>query len=244
MNKIWKTLSEVNVNNDKERKGRFDYLSWADAWKHIQQNTEDATYQLHDDIVYPDNSREVRCSVTIDGVTHMMWLAVMDNNNRAIKNPDARAINDARMRCLVKAIAMHGLGLYIYAGEDLPDVNPTATKPKSSPSVSVTVPSGQGDSTPQVSVHPLDPEEPQTTDMKPWQAYYHNGQQAGPAYDKPEEYRERLIALFRKYQTDGRSQAQLDQLWQANFNLIDQLGENDMMQVQAKFEAQKKMAKQ
>jgi hypothetical protein len=236
MNKIWKTLSEVNVNNDKERKGRFDYLSWADAWKHVQQNTEDATYQLHDDVVYPDNSREVRCSVTIDGVTHMMWLAVMDNTNRAIKNPDARAINDARMRCLVKAIAMHGLGLYIYAGEDLPDVNPTATKPlpntKKSPQ------------NPDVSVQPLEPEEPQTTDMKPWQAYYHNGQQAGPAYDKSEDYRERLIGLFRKYQTDGRSQAQLDQLWQANFNLIDQLGENDMMQVQAKFEAQKKMAKQ
>lgn len=244
MNKIWKTLSEVNVNNDKERKGRFDYLSWADAWKHVQQNTEDATYQLHDDVVYPDNSREVRCSVTINGITHMMWLAVMDNTNRAIKNPDARAINDARMRCLVKAIAMHGLGLYIYAGEDLPDVNPTATKPQPDPSVNVTVPSSQSDPTPQVSVHPLEPEEPQTSEMKPWQAYYHNGQQAGPAYDKSEDYRERLIALFRKYQTDGRSQAQLDQLWQANFNLIDQLGENDMMQVQAKFEAQKKMAKQ
>ena len=236
MNKIWKTLSEVNVNNDKERKGRFDYLSWADAWKHVQQNTEDATYQLHDDVVYPDNSREVRCSVTINGVTHMMWLAVMDNTNRAIKNPDARAVNDARMRCLVKAIAMHGLGLYIYAGEDLPDVNPTATKPL--PNTKKTT------QNPDVSVHPLEPEQTQTNELKPWQAYYHNGQQAGPAYDKAEEYRERLIALFRKYQTDGRSKAQLDQLWQANFNLIDQLGEGDMMQVQAKFEAQKKMAKQ
>ena len=234
MNKIWKTLSEVNVNKDKERKGRFDYLSWADAWKHVQQNTESATYELHDDVVYPDNSREVRCSVTIDGISHMMWLAVMDNNNRAIKNPDARAINDARMRCLVKAIAMHGLGLYIYAGEDLPDVTAQQPAPKKDPP----------QKNPDISVHPLEPEESQTTDMKPWQAYYHNGQQAGPAYDKPEEYRERLIGLFRKYQTDGRSQTQLDQLWQANFNLIDQLGENDMMQVQAKFEAQKKMAKQ
>ena len=46
MNKTWKTLSEVNVNSDKERKGRFDYLSWADAWKHVQQNTESATYEL------------------------------------------------------------------------------------------------------------------------------------------------------------------------------------------------------
>lgn len=233
MNKIWKTLSEVNVNSDKERKGRFDYLSWADAWKHVQQNTENAKYELHDDVVYPDGTREVRCSVWIDGISHMMWLAVMDNNNRAIKNPDARAVNDARMRCLVKAIAMHGLGLYIYAGEDLPEVAPQntrATKPQPKQ--------------PDVSVHPLEPDQPQVTQHKPWQAYYHNGQQAGPAYDKSEDYRERLIALFRKYQTDGRSQAQLDQLWQANLNLIDQLGENDMMQVQSKFEAQKKMAKQ
>ena len=146
MNKTWKTLSEVNVNSDKERKGRFDYLSWADAWKHVQQNTESATYELHDDIIYPDNSREVRCSVTIDGISHMMWLAVMDNNNRAIKNPDARAVNDARMRCLVKAIAMHGLGLYIYAGEDLPEVAAQQPAPKKAPPRK----------NPDISVHPLE----------------------------------------------------------------------------------------
>ncbi len=108
----------------KEKKGKFDYLSWADAWKSVQNNSDSASYTMDEDIVYPDTTREVRSTVTIDGVSHMMWLAVMDHNNRAIKNPDAAAINKSRMRCLVKTIAMHGIGLYIYAGEDLPDVDP------------------------------------------------------------------------------------------------------------------------
>ena len=124
MSEVWNRLSKLNVNDDKEKKGKFDYLSWADAWKSVQNNSESASYTMDEDIVYPDTTREVRSTVTIDGVSHMMWLAVMDHNNRAIKNPDAAAINKSRMRCLVKTIAMHGIGLYIYAGEDLPDVDP------------------------------------------------------------------------------------------------------------------------
>ena len=124
MSEVWNRLSKLNVNDDKEKKGKFDYLSWADAWKSVQNNSDSASYTMDEDIVYPDTTREVRSTVTIDGVSHMMWLAVMDHNNRAIKNPDAAAINKSRMRCLVKTIAMHGIGLYIYAGEDLPDIDP------------------------------------------------------------------------------------------------------------------------
>jgi len=124
MSEVWNRLSKLNVNDDKEKKGKFDYLSWADAWKSVQNNSDSASYTMDEDIVYPDTTREIRSTVTIDGVSHMMWLAVMDHNNRAIKNPDAAAINKSRMRCLVKTIAMHGIGLYIYAGEDLPDVDP------------------------------------------------------------------------------------------------------------------------
>ena len=76
--------------------------------------------------MYPDGTREVRVSVTIEGLTHMMWLPVMNHTNNAISNPNARDVSDARMRCLVKAIALHGLGLYIYAGEDIPQ----ATQPQ------------------------------------------------------------------------------------------------------------------
>ena len=124
MSEVWSRLSKLNVNDDKTKKGKFDYLSWADAWKSVQNNSDSASYTMDEDIVYPDTTREVRSTVTIDGVSHMMWLAVMDHNNRAIKNPDAAAINKSRMRCLVKTIAMHGIGLYIYAGEDLPEIDP------------------------------------------------------------------------------------------------------------------------
>lgn len=208
MNKIWKTLSEVNVNKDKERKGRFDYLSWADAWKHVQQNTENAKYELHDDLVYPDGTREVRCSVWIDGVSHMMWLAVMDNNNRAIKNPDARAINDARMRCLVKAIAMHGLGLYIYAGEDLPDV--TVQQPRKNPDVSV---------------HPLEPE------VKTFELYEHNGK-IRDTFNDPNHYTAAFLKMLEGYQGwTGCTTEHIDAFKNANAEAIDLLGTNDQTKI-------------
>jgi len=73
----------------------------------------------------PDSSALVKTVVTIKGRSKSCWLPVMDNKNKAIKGPDAFAVNTAIVRCLTKAIAMHGLGLYIYAGEDIPerDVN-------------------------------------------------------------------------------------------------------------------------
>jgi len=217
MNKIWKTLSEVNVNKDKERKGRFDYLSWADAWKHVQQNTESATYELHDDVVYPDNSREVRCSVTIDGVSHMMWLAVMDNNNRAIKNPDARAVNDARMRCLVKAIAMHGLGLYIYAGEDLPDVTAQQPAPKKEPPRK----------NPDISVHPLEPE------VQTFELFNRDGT-IRDTFNDENLYTAAYLELLNQAQKAGANAGMIDQFKEANKNTIDQLGSNNQTKIQDK----------
>ena len=215
MNKIWKTLSEVNVNKDKERKGRFDYLSWADAWKHVQQNTESATYELHDDVVYPDNSREVRCSVTIDGISHMMWLAVMDNNNRAIKNPDARAVNDARMRCLVKAIAMHGLGLYIYAGEDLPDAPAKQPAPKKEPPKK----------NPDISVHPLEPE------IRTYELYEHNGK-IRDTFQDANHYTEAYLKMLEGYQGwTGCTSEHIDAFKEKNKDAIDALGSNDQTKI-------------
>jgi hypothetical protein len=67
-----------------------------------------------------DGSVMVYCTVTIDGLSRQMWLPVMDFKNQAISNPDAVQVNKAKMRCLVKCLAMFGLGHYIYAGEDLP----------------------------------------------------------------------------------------------------------------------------
>tara|TARA_R100000234_G_scaffold46370_1_gene27653 strand:- start:22148 stop:22933 length:786 start_codon:yes stop_codon:yes gene_type:complete len=119
----WEELKKIDVNHKTETKGKFTYLSWAWAWGEVKNIFPEATYEVHDDKLYPDHTVEVRVSVTINGITHMMWLPVMDNKNNAISAPTAREINDGRMRCLVKAIAMHGLGHYIYAGEDIPETD-------------------------------------------------------------------------------------------------------------------------
>lgn len=208
MNKTWKTLSGLNVNDDKEKKGRFDYLSWADAWKHVQNNVEDATYELLEDLVYPDNTREVRCSVTINGVTHTMWLAVMDNTNRAIKNPDARAINDARMRCFVKAIAMHGLGLYIYQGEDLPDA-PEEKPKKKKPQIDVSV----------------QPQEPVQEEPKEgWRLLWHNGE-FKDILSTAGMFSTELLATLKLYQEKKKSRKAQIELILANYDNLDKLGE-------------------
>ena len=80
----------------------------------------DANYTFGENEVHADGSVTVHCSLTVEGITRPMWLPVMDNRNKSVQNPTSRDISDAKMRCLVKAIAMHGLGHYIYAGEDLP----------------------------------------------------------------------------------------------------------------------------
>ena len=118
---VWDTLSAVNVNNKIEKKGQLSYLSWAWAWGEVKKRYPDVNYKFQQPVFFGDGSCEVWCSVTIGDITHEMWLPVMDNRNKAVPNPDARAISDARMRCLTKCLAIHGLGHYIYAGEDIPD---------------------------------------------------------------------------------------------------------------------------
>ena len=128
---VWETLSKINVSERIEKKyfknkksGKeygLSYLSWAWAWAEVKKRYPTASYEIHDDIFFPDNTIEVRVSVTIEDQTHMMWLPVMDYKNDAKVNPTSREVSDTRMRCLTKAIAMHGMGHYIYAGEELPE---------------------------------------------------------------------------------------------------------------------------
>lgn len=130
-------LLKLNVNEHVERKGNLSYLSWAWAWAEVLKYDPAATWVAHN--YGPEGSQQpcmwigetamVHCSVTIKGQRRECMLPVMDNKNNAVKNPDARKISDAIMRCMTKAIAMHGLGLYIYAGEDLPQVEPEPVAP-------------------------------------------------------------------------------------------------------------------
>jgi len=131
---IWETLSTIDCSEHIEKKGQFSYLAWTWAWAIVKDNYPDSEYVLEDDIVYPDGTMEVRVEVSIpkayythdNGLiqplmqSHTMWLPVLDFKNKPIANPNAFDINTARMRCLVKCLAMFGLGHYIYAGESLP----------------------------------------------------------------------------------------------------------------------------
>ena len=112
-------LRKINVNEHTEKKGKFTYLSWAWAVDQLLQLDPTATWEYKDPVYFAETLM-VFCSVTAFGKTMTAQLPVM-NMNKAIPNPDAFQVNTAMMRCLAKAIALHGLGLYIYAGEDIPD---------------------------------------------------------------------------------------------------------------------------
>lgn len=126
-------LLKINVNDHTEKKQNLTYLSWAWAWAEVLKLDPGARWHAVEYsnergcalpcMFLPDGSAMVKTEVTIKGETKTCMLPVMDHRNKAIKNPDAFAINTAIMRCMTKAISMHGLGLYIYAGEDLPEAD-------------------------------------------------------------------------------------------------------------------------
>ena len=136
-------LFQLDVNEHVEKKNNLSYLTWAWAWAEVKKIYPDASYTIKTfenglPYVYdPNTGYMVFTTVTIEGLTHEMWLPVMDGANKAMKaeaytyttkygEKDVEPasmfdINKTIMRCLVKNLAMFGLGLYIYAGEDLPE---------------------------------------------------------------------------------------------------------------------------
>ncbi|QIM51589.1 DUF1071 domain-containing protein [Hydrogenophaga crocea] len=124
-------LLKINVNQHTESKNGLTYLSWAWAWSEVLKIDPQATWEAAEfngmpACFMPDGSAMVKTSVSIKGHTKTCWLPVMNHKNQAIKGPDAFQINTAIVRCLTKTISMHGLGLYIYAGEDLPPLDTEA----------------------------------------------------------------------------------------------------------------------
>lgn len=116
----------VNVNDKTEKKGNLTYLSWAFAWAEFKKLYPDAAYKVDqfDGAFCSGNEKTgymVRTEVTAGEQTYEMWLPVMDMRNNAILSPKMTEINKSIMRCLTKNLAMFGLGLYIYAGEDIPE---------------------------------------------------------------------------------------------------------------------------
>jgi hypothetical protein len=118
-------LAAVNVNEHIEKKNNLSYLSWAWAVDYMSRLDESSEWEYREwdgkpYLKLPDETCMVYCTVTFGGRKRTAHLPVMDHRNKAIQNPDAFQINTAMQRALVKAISLHGLGLYIYAGEDLP----------------------------------------------------------------------------------------------------------------------------
>jgi hypothetical protein len=113
-------LRKINVNEKIEKKNGLSYLSWAWAVDTLLQHDPNATWEYKPHQMWGETVM-VFCEVKAFGVSRTAQLPVMDHRNKAISNPDAFAVNTAMQRCLAKAISLHGIGLYIYAGEDLPD---------------------------------------------------------------------------------------------------------------------------
>lgn len=128
----------IDVNKRTEKKGNLTYLSWAWAWAEFKKIFPTATYKVDAfGGTYCTGNEKVgymvRTEVTAGGLTYEMWLPVMDSRNQTILSPKMTEINKTIMRCLAKNLAMFGLGLYIYAGEDLPESEEGENTPKIAP---------------------------------------------------------------------------------------------------------------
>jgi len=119
---IWENLSSIDVSKHIQQKGNLSFLSWAWAWGVLMSEYPEAQYKFKSPVNYANGTCEVWVKLSIGEHTRQMWLPVMDFKNKSIVNPSSRDVSDTRMRCLVKCMAMFGLGHYIYAGEDIPSI--------------------------------------------------------------------------------------------------------------------------
>ena len=138
MDNYFNDLYAVNVNGHTEKKNNLTYLSWAWAWGEIKKRHPDATYTVYENADgwnYHTDGRTcwVKTGVTVNGIEHIEYLPVMDYKNKSIsiENVTSFDVNKAIQRSLTKACARHGLGLYIYAGEDLPEEEVVAKQDES-----------------------------------------------------------------------------------------------------------------
>lgn len=131
MDNYFQTLNAINVSDKTEKKNGLTYLSWAWAWGEVKKLFPDAVYTIyereteHGPVNYFTDGRTcwVKTGVTVNGIEHIEMLPVMDfkNNSILLDKVTSYDVNKAIQRSLTKACARHGLGLYIYAGEDLPE---------------------------------------------------------------------------------------------------------------------------
>lgn len=129
---VFEVLSNINVNKYVQKKNNLSFLSWAHAWGEVKKHFPKASYKIYEDkagCFY--HTDEITCwvkvSVTIENLEHIEYLPIMNFRNQSIPRNDVTSfdVNKTIQRALTKALARHGLGLYIYAGEDLPEIENT-----------------------------------------------------------------------------------------------------------------------
>ena len=127
-NLAWKQLKSVEIKDMIEKKGKYSYISWAMAWSALCDIYPDATFEKHcNEQGFPYFKDEqgwcfTKVTVTVNGKSVTEMLPVLNNYNKPIKNPDSMDVNTSLQRCLAKAVALHGLGVHVYSGEDIAEI--------------------------------------------------------------------------------------------------------------------------
>jgi len=129
MSSIFEKLNKIDISDKIDKKGKLSYLSWAWAWEEFKKNVPDCNYKVYenkDGMNYHNDGKTawVKVGVFVGELEHIEYLPVMDFKNKSIQMSALTSmdVNKAIQRALTKGIARHGLGLYIYAGEDLPEM--------------------------------------------------------------------------------------------------------------------------
>jgi len=213
----WETLSKINVNDHTEKKNGLTYLSWAWAWGVLKDNYPDATFEKHIQpngmpyIIDANGFAYVQVTVTVDGISATELFPVLDYKNKAVVKPDSFAINTAMQRALAKAISYHGLGHYIYAGEDLPQSEDAPQSPAEAPqkaksaAAMVTAPAATAPAPPQP--------EPQTPSVKG----VDGDERKTQGWDMVADVMCEVVNHFTK------DEEELKKVWSLNVSVINQL---------------------
>ena len=206
---VWSKLSKIDCSEHAEQKMGLTYLSWAWAWGILMEHYPYATFEFAPHTNEDGWQTEVWCTVRIGQLERTMWLPVMDHKNKAIPHPDARQVSDTRMRCLVKTLALYGLGFYIYAGEDVPqsgsstDQTPPAVEPPPPPKQQAKKPRAKPKADTPVASSPAPTDE--------------------GAHVENEEAAIALVELISGFAEEITDMAGLADLWTKNKKLIDTL---------------------
>ena len=210
---IWEKLNKVDCSKVSKSKNNLTYLAWNESWALLMEHYPEATFAYMDNEVYSDGSVSVVCQVEIHGFVRRMWLPVMNYANKVIPSPSSREISDNKMRCLVKTIALFGLGFHIYRGKTQPEDmidDPLPVTTRSVPHTQGPPPAPKGVATPAAKPVPAAEPAPENPD----ELYLQWGS------DEAQVWVDQMIAVAKEMM---KTPDDLRHQWHANKKTIDYL---------------------